>query len=160
LTLCWTLASLASTIDAKIDIMRQVYGKDKVIVTGKFNPDQKHTSIVRGGPDFVPNRLWWQLLDLGANRRMAPNQVPAETAAGAEIFDVLCQHPIYVRQQDGGKTPYLDLPGLTVKVRGMSGPDTPNAIGGPEGRIGVQVHWEGSVYPDHAEPVREPLPAG
>ncbi len=157
LTLCWTLGTLASTIDAKLVIMRHVYGDGMVVVTGKFKPDRKHTSIVVGGPEFKPDRLWWELIDLGANRRKAPNQVPPETAAGSEIFDVICQHPIYVSQQDGGETPYLDLPGLSVKVRGMSGPDTPDAAGGSTGQVDIGVHWEGSVYPDHAEPVREPM---
>jgi hypothetical protein len=155
LTLCWTLSSLAASIDAKIDVMRHVYGADKVHVTSKFNPDSKHTRIVSGGPLFEPDRLWWQLIDLGANRFKAPNQVPAATAAGCEVFDVICQHPIYVSQQDGTETPYLDLPGLSVKVRGLNGPNTPDAAGGPEGGIAVHVNWEGSVYPDHAEPVRE-----
>jgi hypothetical protein len=154
ITLCWTLSSLAASIDAKIEVMRHVYGADHVYVTRKFNPDSKHTTIVSGGPAFEPNRLWWQLIDLGANRFKAPNQVPAATAAGCEIFDVICQHPIYVGQQDGSETPYLDLPGLSVKVRGFTGPDTPDATGGPSGRIAVHVNWEGSVHPDHAEPVR------
>jgi hypothetical protein len=156
LTLCWTLGSLASSIDAKIDIMRHVYGIDKVVVTRSFNPDEKHTSVVRGGPAFVPHRLWWQLIDLGANRFKAPNQVSPSVAAGVEVFDVFCQHPIYVGQQDGLDTPYLDLPGLTVKVRGMAAPDTPNAAGDAYGNVAVHVHWEGTIYPDHAEPVREP----
>jgi hypothetical protein len=155
ITLCWTLSSLAASIDAKIEVMRHVYGADRVYVTRKFNPDSKHTTIVSGGPTFEPHRLWWQLIDLGANRFKAPNQVPAATAAGCEIFDVMCQHPIYVGQQDGYETPYLDLPGLSVKVRGFTGPDTPDVVGGPNGRIAVHVNWEGSVHPDHAEPVRE-----
>lgn len=155
LTLCWTLNSLASSIDAKIEVMRHVYGPDRVYVTGKFNPDSKHTKVVTGGPTFVPNRLWWQLIDLGANRFKAPNQVPVATAAGCEVFDVICQHPIYVSQQDGSKTPYLDLPGLSVKVRGSSGQETPDVTGGAAGGVALHVNWEGSVYPDHAEPVRE-----
>jgi hypothetical protein len=155
ITLCWTLSNLAATIDAKIEVMRHVYGTNRVYVSRKFNPDTKHTTIVSGGPPFEPNRLWWQLIDLGANRFKAPNQVPAATAAGCEIFDVICQHPIYVGQQDGAETPYLDLPGLSVKIRGFTGPDTPDAVGGPNGRISVHVNWEGSVHPDHAEPVRE-----
>jgi hypothetical protein len=154
LTLCWTLDSLSSSIDAKIEVMRHVYGVNRVYVTNKFNPDSKHTRIVSGGPTFKPNRLWWQLIDLGANRFKAPNQVPVATAAGCEVFDVICQHPVYVGQQDGSETPYLDLPGLTVKVRGLGGPETPDATGGAGG-VAVHVNWEGSVYPDHAEPVRE-----
>jgi hypothetical protein len=154
LTLCWTFSTLAASIDAKIDVMRLVYGRDRVYVTRKFNPDSKHTSIISGAPPFEPDRLWWQLIDLGANRFKAPNQVPAATAAGCEIFDVICQHPIYVGQQDGSETPYLDLPGLSVKVRGFTGPDTPDTTGGPNGRIAVHVNWEGAVHPDHAEPVR------
>jgi len=156
LTLCWTLSSLASSIDAKIVVMEHVYGREKVLVTRGFNPDKKHTSIVRDGPEFNPDRLWWQLIDLGANRFKAPNQVPASIAAGCEIFDVLCQHPVYVGQQDGVDTPYLDVPGLSVKVRGMSGPETPDAAGGPVGGVAIRVHWEGTIYTDHAEPVREP----
>ena len=155
LTLCWTLGSLATTIDAKLEIARYVYGNDKVYITRDFRTDSKHTSVVRGGPAFEPWRLWWQLIDLGANRLKAPNQVPVGTAAGIEIFDVICQHPVYVTQQDGLDTPYLDLPGLSVKIRGIAGPDTPDAAGGPEGDVAVRVRWEGGVHPDFAEPVRE-----
>jgi hypothetical protein len=155
MTLCWTLSSLASSIDAKIEVMKHVYGADKVHVTSKLNSDAKHTSVISGGPPFEPNRLWWQLIDLGANRFKAPNEIPAATAAGCEVFDVICQHPIYVSQQDGWETPFLDLPGLSVKVRGFTGPDTPDATGGPSGKVAVHVNWEGSVFPDHAEPVRE-----
>jgi hypothetical protein len=62
---------------------------------------------------------------------------------------------VYVGQQDGSDTPYLDLPGLSVKVRGIPGPDTPDAVGTPGGDLSVHVRWAGSVYPDHAEPVLE-----
>lgn len=155
LTLCWTLSTLAASIEAKVTIMRHVYGADRVYVSRNFNFDSKHTTTVSGGPTFGPNRLWWQLIDLGANRFKSPSQVPVATAAGCEIFDVICQHPIYMSQQDGSATPFLDLPGLSVKVRGVSGPDTPDAIGGPGGNVEVHLNWEGTVYPDHAEPVRE-----
>ena len=156
LTLCWTLGTLTSTIDAKLEIIRLVYGTKKVSVTRDFKTDAKHTTLIRGAPPFDANRIWWQLIDVGANRRKAPNQVPADKAAGYEIFDVVCQHPIYMGEQDGSFTPFLDLPGLSVKVRGMPGPDTPDAVGDAEGQVAVRVRWEGGVYPDHAEPVREP----
>jgi hypothetical protein len=82
--------------------------------------------------------------------------VPGADATGFETFDVLCQHPEYVGQQDGVETPYLDLPGLSVKVRGMPGLDPPDAVGSTDGSVAVRVGWEGGTYPDHAEPVREP----
>lgn len=155
LTLCWTLGDLRSTIDAKLSIVRLVYGGDTVSVSREFRTDAKHTTLIGGAPAFVANRVWWQLIDLGANRFKAPNQVPASTAAGSEVLDVICQHPIYVGQQDGSDTPYLDLPGLSVRVRGVPGLNTPDAAGGAAGGVKVQVRWDGSVYPDHAEPTRE-----
>jgi hypothetical protein len=156
LTLCWTLGTLASTIDAKLEIIRLVYGAEKVSVTRDFKTDAKHTTLISGAHAFDANRIWWQLIDVGANRFKAPSQVPADKAAGFEIFDVVCQHPIYMGEQDGSFTPFLDLPGLSVKVRGMPGPDTPDAVGDAKGQVAVHVRWEGGVYPDHAEPVREP----
>lgn len=156
LTLCWTLGTLAQSIDTKMRIIREVYGADRVSITRDFRTDSKHTSMVSGSPRFEPFRLWWQLIDLGANRHMAPNQVSGADAAGLEIFDVLCQHPEYVGQQDGAETPYLDLPGLSVKVRGKPGHDTPDAVGNADGSVAVRVRWEGGTYTDHAEPVREP----
>ncbi len=156
LTLCWTLGTLTSTIDAKLEIIRLVYGDDKVSITRDFKTDSKHTTLVSGAPRFDANRIWWQLIDLGANRFKAPSQVPASTAAGIEVFDVVCQHPVYVGEQDGSLTPFLDLPGLSVKVRGMPGPDTPDAVGDAKGQVAVHVRWEGGVYTDHAEPVLEP----
>jgi hypothetical protein len=155
LTLCWTLGTLAQSIDAKLQIIRDVYGTDRVSITRDFKTDAKHTSMVSGSPMFVPYRLWWQLIDLGANRFIAPNEVAGADAAGFEIFDVLCQHPEYVGEQDGNETPYLDLPGLSVRVRGMPGPDTPDAVGSADGSVAVRVRWEGGTYTDHAEPVRE-----
>ncbi len=156
LTLCWTLGTLAQSIDTKLEIIREVYGLDRVSITRDFKTDAKHTSMVSGSPQFEPRRLWWQLIDLGANRFMAPNQVSGADAAGFEIFDVLCQHPEYVGQQDGAETPYLDLPGLSVKVRGMPGLDTPDAVGKGDGSVAMRVRWEGGTWSDHAEPVREP----
>jgi hypothetical protein len=156
MTLCWTLGTLTATIDAKLEIIRLVYGDDMVSVTRDFQTDAKHTALVSGAPSFDAHRIWWQLIDVGANRFKAPSQVPAAKAASYEVFDVVCQHPIYVGEQDGSLTPFLDLPGLTVKVRGMPGPDTPDAVGDAKGHVAVHVRWEGSVYPDHAEPVREP----
>jgi hypothetical protein len=160
LTLCWTLDTLATSIDTKLAIVQHVYGRDKVFITRDFQTDAKHTSNVTGAPEFAPNRVWWQLIDLGSNMRLAPNEVPAAIAAGCEIFDVICQHPVYVGQQDGGDTPYLDLPGLSVKVRGRRGTDTPDVTGGPGGGVVIHVNWSGTIYTDHAEPVRESAPEG
>ncbi len=156
LTLCWTLGSLSASIDAKLEVVRSVYGRDKVFVSRDFQTDAKHTTNVVGAPSFIPNHVWWQLIDLGSNRRKAPNQVPAAIAAGCEIFDVICQHPVYVGQQDGDDTPYLDVPGLDVKVRGRRGKDTPDVSGGPSGDVTIHVTWSGSTYTDHAEPIRKP----
>lgn len=156
LTLCWTLGTLSTSIDAKLDVLREVYGRRKVFITRDFQTDEKHTTNVIGAPAFVPNLVWWQLIDLGSNRRSAPIDVSAAIAAGCEIFDVICQHPVYVSEQDGDVTPYLDLPGLNVKIRGRRGKDTPDISGGPRGEVSIHVNWSGSVYTDHAEPVRRP----
>jgi hypothetical protein len=160
LTLCWTLDTLSASIDAKLAIVRYAYGRDNVFITRDFQTDAKHTTNVTGAPKFIPNRVWWQLIDLGSNLRIAPHKVPAAVAAGCEIFDVICQHPVYVGQQDGGDTPYLDLPGLSVKVRGRRGTETPDVRGGPGGGVTVHVNWSETIYTDHAEPVRESMPEG
>ncbi|HEV3212499.1 MAG TPA: hypothetical protein VGZ03_03790 [Acidimicrobiales bacterium] len=157
LTLCWTLGSLEASIDAKLEVIQSAYGADMVFVTRDFQTDAKHTTIVIGAPRFAPNRVWWELIDLGANRRVAPSDVPAATAAGCEVLDVICQHPVYVGQQDGRDTPYLDMPGLSVKVRGRRGTDTPDVTGGPDGGVTIHVAWSGTIYTDHAEPVRQPV---
>jgi hypothetical protein len=86
--------------------------------------------------------------------------VLASIAAGCEIFDVICQHPVHRGQQDGGDTPYLDLPGLSVKVLGRRGTDPPDVAGGPSGDVTIHVNWSGTIYTDHAEPVREAVPEG
>jgi hypothetical protein len=79
LTLCWTLVTLAQSIDTKLEIIREVYGTDRVSITRDFKTDAKHTSMVSGSPQFEPHRLWWQLIDLGANRFMAPTKCPVRT---------------------------------------------------------------------------------
>jgi len=158
LTLCWTLGALKETLDAKLAVLRQVYGEDKVMVSVDFKTDAKHTFLPGGAPKFVPNHIWWQVIDLGANRRLPPDRVPAAVAAGTEVFDVACQHKVYISQHDGSDTPYLDVPGIRVRdrVQGESGLYAPRICGDSDGIIRVGVHWASFDYSiDSAEPVRE-----
>ena len=156
LTLCWTLGTLEKTVNAKLTIMRHVYGEDKVFVSPSFKTEAEHTSLVEGAPEFVPNHIWWQVIDLGASRDKAPDQVPAATAAGIEVFDVACQHPVYVRQHNGDDTPYLGIPGIRVEVKlqAKSGPCAPYVHGYSIGYVEVGVRWADETDSNYATPVR------
>jgi hypothetical protein len=121
LTLCWTQNTLEQTVAAKIEIMQWVYGADKVLLSDHLKEIKEgNVYLPDGAPEFVANRLWWEITDLGANCDKAPDQVAPAIAAGTQLFDVACQHPVYIQQHNGGDTPYLDVPGLRVKVPGAS----------------------------------------
>jgi len=154
LTLCWTLGTLEDTLGAKLAIMRHVFGEDKVFVSPSFKTDAEHSFLVSGAPEFVPNRLWWQVIDLGANRDKAPDQVPAATAAGTEVFDVACQHPVYVRQHNDHDTPRLEIPGIRVEVPGEWRRCAPYVHGYSIGYVEVGVDWAENARPGYAEPIR------
>ena len=154
LTLCWTLGTLEDSLHAKLAIMRHVYGEDKVFVSPSCKTE--HTFLVDGAPEFVPNRLWWQVIDLGANRDKAPDEIPAATAAGTEVFDVACQHPVYVRQHNDHDIPRLEIPGIRVKVPGewRWRRCAPYVYGYSIGYVKVGVRWADEIDSNYAEPVR------
>ena len=138
LTLCWTLVDLVSTINSYLCVMKVVYG-DKLYVSSDLCTGSEYLSLPKGASEFVPNRLWWEITDFGANRTMAPDQVPAATAAGLSVFAAACHHPAAVRRHNGGDTPYWDVPGLRVKVPGRSRPYAPCLYGHSEGEVDVYV---------------------
>ena len=156
LTLCWTLGTLEDTLGAKLAIMRHVYGEDRVFVSANFKTDAVHASFVENAPKLAANHIWWEVFDLGANRDKAPDQVPAATVAGIEVFDVACQHPVYVKQHNGDDTPRLDVPGIRVKVRvpGAWKPCAPYVYGYSIGYVEVGVDWADNARPGYAEPIR------
>jgi hypothetical protein len=157
ITLCWTLGTLEETLKAKLAVLRHVYGKDKVVVSPAFKTDAKHTTLPDGAPEFAANRLWWEVIDLGANRRVSPDKVPAAIAAGTEVFDVACQHSAYVKMHNGVDVPYLDVPGLRVNVRGRALSYVPYVASFSGGHVKVSVLWADDAGPSYAEPVRVPL---
>lgn len=154
LTLCWTKNTLEQTVTAKTEIMRTVYGQDKLYVSGHLNQlANGDVYLPEGAPEFMPNHLWWEVIDLGANRGTAPDQIDPRVAAGTQVFDVAIQHPAYIRQHNGGDTPYLDVPGLRVKVPGESEPYALYVRGGSDGRLSVSVPLTGYAGMSYAEPV-------
>lgn len=155
LTLCWTMNTPWQTISAKIAIMRNVYGRDKVILSDYLQELYgENIKLVEKAPEFAPNRIWWEVIDLSANRNKAPDQVDPATAAGIQVFDAACQHPVYIRQHDGRNIPCLDVPGLRVNVPGY-GPwtNSPYVDGSSDGNVLVDVYWAGHGDPSYAEPV-------
>lgn len=150
LTLCWTLDTLESTIDSYLRVMRQIYG-NKFKASRDFRAGK--LSLPKGAPDFVPNRLWWEITDFGANRNMAPDQVPAETAAGLSVFAATCHHPAVVRRHNGDDVPYWNVPGLWVSYSGESRPFAPCIDGGSGGRVEVSVYSADDTYSRYAGPV-------
>lgn len=154
LTLCWTMNTLEQSVATKIEVMRRVYGKDKVIVSDRMKRlDEERLYLPDGAPAFLPNELWWEVIDLGASRDKAPDQVDLSVSAGTQVYDVACQHPVYVGQHNGRDVPYLDVPGLRVKVPGESKPCAPYIDGLSDGGVGVGAYWAGLAYSDYAEPV-------
>jgi len=154
LTLCWTLNTLEQTVATKLEILQWVYGADKVLLSDYLKAiEEGDVYLPEGAPEFVANRLWWEITDLDANRDKAPDQVDSATAAGTQLLDVACQHPVYIGQHNGGDTPYLDVPGLRIKVPGASKPHAPYIHGLSVGSVHVLVPWADDSNPGYAEPV-------
>lgn len=117
LTLCWTQNTLAQTLNTKRYLAKHIYGEDKVGVSSylpEFTDD--NVKLVDGAADFEPNRLWWEVLDLGSLRDVAPDKVDPTKAAGTQVLDAALQHKEAVRRMDGGDDPYWDVPALRVNV--------------------------------------------
>ena len=152
LTLCWTLVDLVSTVNSYLGVMKVVYG-DKLYVSPDLCTGSEYLSLPKGAPEFVPNRLWWEITDFGANRNMAPDQVPAATAAGLSVFAAACHHPAVVRRHNGDDVPYWDVPGLRVKVPGGSRPYAPCIGGSSDGSVNVDVRSADDAYSGYAGPV-------
>lgn len=149
-TLCWAMNTLEQTIDSCLTTLPRVYGADKVFISENLRIDAEHLTLPESAPEFVANRLWWEVMDLGANRDKAPQDVPAATAAGIQVFHAACQHPGYVKRHNGDDTPYWDVPGLRVKVPGRSGPYAPCIHGSSDGRVGLSVGWADDACSNYA----------
>ena len=152
LTLCWTLAYLDRTVNSYLYVMGFVYS-DKLYVSPDLRTGSDYLSLPKGAPEFVPNRLWWEITDFGSIRNIAPDQVPAATAAGTSVFAADCHHPAAVRRHNDTDTPYWDVPGLRVSVPGKLRPYAPYIIGESDGYVSVSVRWADYAYPLYAEPV-------
>ncbi len=150
-TLCWAMNSIGQTVDSQKAVLRWEYG-DKLYLSDALRTEPEYLSPAEGAPEFVPNRLWWEVMDLDANRDMAPDQVPAATAAGLEVFAVACHHRAYIKRHNG-RVPYLDVPGLRVIVPGRSYPCAPYVHGYSDGGVGVDVYPADNPDSNYAEPV-------
>lgn len=147
----WTLDDLKRSADAKLDLMKWVFGMGKVFVSDNFRTENLY--LPEGAPPFQASRLEWGVIDLGNIRNTAPDQVDPTIAAGLEVFDASTQHPAHTRAHNGRDVPYLDVPGLRVKVPGYSRPDAPCVHGRSGGEVHVYAHWAGYASPIYGEPV-------
>ena len=154
LTLCWTLDTLEATMNAHIKVIRHVFGEKSTWVRGQLKTDPAHLRQVDGAPAFRPNTISWKVIDLGANRDKSPDQVPAATAAGTEVYSVVAQHPTYVKRQKGDNIPYLDVPGLRLTVQGYSEPYAPSVYWNQAFRkVYLHANWADNAYSEFAEAV-------
>ncbi len=147
----WTLGDLKSSADAKLDVMRHVFGQNKLYVSDNFQTENLY--LPDGTPPFQLDVLEWGIIDLGNVRNTAPDKVDPAIAAGLKVFDASAQHPAHTRAHNGRDIPYLDVPGLRVKVPGGSGPYAPYVDGRSGGGVGVYVYWAGRAVPYYAGPV-------
>jgi len=138
LTLCRTLSTLALTVAADIEIMRCVFKPNKLFVSPRLSQfASSDICLPEGAPKFVPFRLWWEVIYLGANRNKAPDQVDPATAAGTQVLSAVYNHPAAVLRHNGRTNPYWDIPGLRVKIPGQSEPFAPYIFG--DGADGVHL---------------------
>ena len=119
LTLCRTLGTLKQTIIEDIEILRRVFGVNNLYVSPRMR--QLSTLGIQlpvGAPKFKPNRLWWEVLNLG-DRDKAPNRIDPAIAAGTQVFSAAYNNPGIVLMQNGQKTnPFWDAPGLRAAIDG------------------------------------------
>lgn len=150
----WTLDDLATSADAKLKLMRHVFGQNKVFVSSSFRTDAEHLYLPEGAPAFQPFALEWGVIDLGRSvRNTPPNQVDPSIAAGLQVFDASTQHPKHTLSHNGRDIPYLDVPGLRAKVPGDSWPFAPCIDGDSDGGVSVHVLHADDAAPYWAEPV-------
>ena len=148
-SLCWTMNTPEQSLDSYLAVMRWVYGEDMVYVSPDFKIDAEHTTFVEGAPEFTPNRLWWEVMDIDANRDKAPDQVPPATAGVLQVFCAVCQHRNHPRRAG---TTYLDVPGLRVKVEGRSEPYAPYIYWCSDGKVRVGVYDASHAHPYYGGP--------
>jgi len=158
LTLCRTLDTLAHTVVADIEIMRRVYGRNKLFVSqrlSQFAPSDIY--LPEGAPEFEPNKLWWEIIYLGANLDKAPDQVSPVTAVGTQLLGTASHHPAAVFSHDGRNYPYWDIPGLRFKIASSSEPFAPYICGDSDGRVRLDTSSVKFPRTRYAEPVVVPV---
>lgn len=149
----WTLQELHQSLKAKLKVMRLVFGKEKVKILKDFRPYPVYLSLADGASEFEPNSLSWRVIDFGANRGKAPNQVDPTTAAGLGVLDAVTQHPDCTIMQNGQGNPYQGVPALRVKVPGKAGePYAPYVQGFGDGSVCIGVERADRVNPNYAQP--------
>lgn len=147
----WTLGDLSGSASAKLDVMRRVFGSDNVVLGGYYQAGT--LCLPEGVPEFTSDMLEWGVIDLGANRKKAPNQIDPAKAAGLEVFDVSGQHPKHTLSHNGEDIPYLDVPGLQVAVPGESFPSAPSVNGHGNGRVSICAGPADFACSEYAGPV-------
>jgi len=147
--LCWTANDLVQTTRQSVGALRQVYGH-KLEISPEFRIDTEHLAPVEGAPEFQPNRLWWEVLDVDANRNKACDAVPPATAGGIQVIQAAAHHPDYTRRMNGDDVAYWDVPGLRLKVPGRSEPCAPYVYAGIINRLRLGVGWASNAGSDYA----------
>jgi hypothetical protein len=153
LTLCWSMNTLWQTVATKLTLAKRIYGEDKVGRSSYLNDlAEGSIKLVDGAAEFVPNHLWWEVLDLGSVRNTAPDKVDPTRAAGTQVFDAVLQHPEAVRRMNVDR--YWDVPALRV-----NGPEfdpwssSPCVYGHSGGCVYFDTHFAGSGSPYYVGPL-------
>lgn len=147
LTLCWTLGTLRETLERKLELARGTYG-DELQVSDRL--EGLRTLATDPSTSFIPHNLWWQEIDLTANRDVLP-VLAGPSVAGLEIFDVLLQHPGYIHQLDGVTFPHLNAVGLRCKLPGGHEYWMPRIVKAGKS-IRVEMSWVSNNSPHYASP--------
>lgn len=147
-TLCWTQSNLATSMESYLAALQLMHG-DNLSVSSSLDPAGVY--LPEGAPEFIPNRLWWEVMYCDANRDKAPNQVPAATAAGVQVFAAACQHKAHLRRMNGSDIPYWDVPGLRIDLPGKSGPYAPDVYGCSDGDVDVSLARADDAGSSYAE---------
>lgn len=149
LTLCFTLATLEETFVAQLSIMNVMYGGGKAVISDyrrELLKPSRQLRITEGAPEFVPDRIWWEVVDLDAYRGrgtwgIEPKNVPVATAASTQVLDALCQHSSYFLAQTRVVDELSPHVRFEAVVRGLE------AKGSEDGYdlLYVSVHTDGGI---------------
>lgn len=102
------LSDLPTTVTKLLTIIDGSY--DKSYISDYI----KEVKLAHG--EHVPG-LRWEIIDLGANKDVAPNEIKAE-GAHIGVLAAACWFPDWVKAMDGGKVPYVNVTGLRCTLPG------------------------------------------